>query len=88
VGDKVLVPHTDRFYEGKVLKAQRRDDGLWYYLLHYTGNTKRTVLLRPFAPLLHCVMADRTHFCCCCCCGSQRHRHRCCCCCCCHVTTA
>lgn len=37
VNEKVLVPHTDKFYEAKVLKAQKREDGLWYYLLHYTG---------------------------------------------------
>jgi hypothetical protein len=37
LNEKVLVPHTDKFYEAKVLKAQKREDGLWYYLLHYTG---------------------------------------------------
>lgn len=37
IGEKVLVPHTDKFYEAKALKAQKREDGLWYYLLHYTG---------------------------------------------------
>lgn len=37
VGEKVLVPHTDKFYEAKVQKAQRREDGLWYYFLHYLG---------------------------------------------------
>lgn len=37
IGEKVLVPHTDKFYEAKTLKAQKREDGLWYYLLHYTG---------------------------------------------------
>ena len=37
VGEKVLVPHTDKFYEAKVQKAQKREDGLWYYFLHYLG---------------------------------------------------
>jgi hypothetical protein len=37
VGEKVLVPHTDKYYEAKCLKARRGDDGLWYYFLHYTG---------------------------------------------------
>lgn len=41
VGEKALVPHTDKFYEAKVLKAQFRPDGLWYYLLHYTGWNKK-----------------------------------------------
>eukprot|EP00775_Hariotina_reticulata_P008142 gene8142-biopygen10003 len=41
VNEKVLVPHTDKFYEAKVLKAQQREDGLWYYLLHYTGWNKK-----------------------------------------------
>lgn len=37
VGEKVVVPHTDKFYEAKVQKAQKREDGLWYYFLHYLG---------------------------------------------------
>lgn len=37
VGEKVLVPHTDKFYEAKIQKAQKREDGLWYYFLHYLG---------------------------------------------------
>jgi hypothetical protein len=37
INRQVLVPHTDKFYEAKVQKAQRRDDGLWYYFLHYSG---------------------------------------------------
>jgi mortality factor 4-like protein 1 len=41
VGEKVLVPHTDKFYEAKVQKAQRREDGLWYYFLHYLGTCGR-----------------------------------------------
>lgn len=48
VGEKVLVPHTDKFYEAKVQKAQKRDDGLWYYFLHYLGEPLRfmAVVLR------------------------------------------
>uniref|UniRef100_A0A383VIF0 Uncharacterized protein n=1 Tax=Tetradesmus obliquus TaxID=3088 RepID=A0A383VIF0_TETOB len=41
LNEKVLVPHTDKFYEAKVLKAAKREDGLWYYLLHYTGWNKK-----------------------------------------------
>jgi mortality factor 4-like protein 1 len=41
VGASVLVPHTDRFYEAKVLKAQKREDGQWYYLIHYIGWNKK-----------------------------------------------
>ncbi len=41
VGEKVLVPHTDKYYEAKVLKASLREDGLWYYSLHYTGWNKK-----------------------------------------------
>jgi mortality factor 4-like protein 1 len=41
VGASVLVPHTDRFYEAKVLKSQKRDDGQWYYLIHYIGWNKK-----------------------------------------------
>lgn len=41
VGQSVLVPHTDRFYEAKVLKAQKREDGQWYYLIHYIGWNKK-----------------------------------------------
>lgn len=37
VGEKVLVPHTDQYYEAKILKSEFRPDGLWYYFLHYTG---------------------------------------------------
>jgi hypothetical protein len=31
----------DRFYEAKVLKSQKRDDGQWYYLIHYIGWNKK-----------------------------------------------
>lgn len=43
IGEKVLVPHTDKFYEAKILKAQKREDGLWYYLLHYTGTCRKSL---------------------------------------------
>ncbi len=33
-GERVLVPHTDKYYEAKILKTERRDD-MWYYLIHY-----------------------------------------------------
>lgn len=41
VGEKVLVPHTDKYYEAKVIRAQYREDGMWYYFLHYTGWNKK-----------------------------------------------
>mmetsp|Transcript_13654 Transcript_13654/g.29289 ORF Transcript_13654/g.29289 Transcript_13654/m.29289 type:complete len:266 (+) Transcript_13654:201-998(+) len=41
IGEKVLVPHTDKFYEAKILKAEFREDKLWYYFLHYTGWNKK-----------------------------------------------
>lgn len=41
VGEKVMVPHTDKYYEAKVLKAEFREDGQWYYFLHYTGWNKK-----------------------------------------------
>ena len=41
VGEKALVPHTDKFYEAKILRAQFRADGQWYYHLHYTGWNKK-----------------------------------------------
>jgi mortality factor 4-like protein 1 len=37
----VLVPHTDKFYVAKALKAEKRPDGVWYYLLHYNGWNKK-----------------------------------------------
>ena len=37
MGEKVLVPHTDKHYEAKILKTEFRSDGVWYYFLHYTG---------------------------------------------------
>ncbi|KAK9868858.1 hypothetical protein WJX84_000296 [Apatococcus fuscideae] len=39
--EKVLVPHTDKYYEAKVLKANLKEDGIWYYLLHYQGWNKK-----------------------------------------------
>ena len=40
-GEKVLVPHTDKYYEAKVQKVQFRADGQWHYLLHYSGWNKK-----------------------------------------------
>lgn len=44
VGERVLVPHTDKFYEAKVLRAEQRprEDGTmeWHYFLHYIGWNK------------------------------------------------
>lgn len=39
-GERVLVPHTDKFYVAKVTKCEKREDG-WYYLLHYQGWNKK-----------------------------------------------
>ncbi|CAK0783845.1 hypothetical protein CVIRNUC_007045 [Coccomyxa viridis] len=39
-GERVLVPHTDKYYEAKILKTERRDD-MWYYLIHYAGWNKQ-----------------------------------------------
>ncbi len=33
-GERVLVPHTDKYYEAKILKTERRENG-WHYLIHY-----------------------------------------------------
>lgn len=33
-GDKVMVPHVDKFYDAKVVKAEFRETQ-WFYLLHY-----------------------------------------------------
>ncbi|GMH41353.1 hypothetical protein BSKO_09263 [Bryopsis sp. KO-2023] len=41
IAEKVLVPHTDKQYEAKVLKAECRSDGVWYYYLHYHGWNKK-----------------------------------------------
>ncbi|GBF93094.1 hypothetical protein Rsub_05705 [Raphidocelis subcapitata] len=41
VGQSVLVPHTDKFYEAKVLKSGKREDGQWHYLIHYIGWNKK-----------------------------------------------
>jgi hypothetical protein len=57
VGEKVLVPHTDKFYEAKIQKAQRREDGLWYYFLHYLGVSNMTCIqLSVFQLQLHCLI--------------------------------
>eukprot|EP00803_Ostreobium_quekettii_P003125 evm.model.scf_115EXC.1 EVM.evm.TU.scf_115EXC.1 scf_115EXC:11975-14964(-) len=41
IGERVLVPHLDKPYEAKILKAENRDDGVWYFYLHYTGWNKK-----------------------------------------------
>ena len=33
-GEKVIVPHVDKFYDAKVVKAEFRETQ-WFYLLHY-----------------------------------------------------
>ncbi|KAK9846588.1 hypothetical protein WJX81_007200 [Elliptochloris bilobata] len=40
VSERVLVAYTDKYYEAKVTKAEKRPDG-WYYMLHYTGWNKK-----------------------------------------------
>ncbi|CAL8461794.1 g1325 [Coccomyxa elongata] len=40
-GERVLVPHTDKYYEAKILKSEKRNDGVWYYLIHYSGWNKK-----------------------------------------------
>eukprot|EP00197_Chlamydomonas_leiostraca_P009827 CAMPEP_0202871236 /NCGR_PEP_ID=MMETSP1391-20130828/18150_1 /ASSEMBLY_ACC=CAM_ASM_000867 /TAXON_ID=1034604 /ORGANISM="Chlamydomonas leiostraca, Strain SAG 11-49" /LENGTH=53 /DNA_ID=CAMNT_0049551975 /DNA_START=67 /DNA_END=225 /DNA_ORIENTATION=+ len=43
IGEKVYVPHTDKYYEAKILKAEYRgarppDQAAgWFYFLHYNG---------------------------------------------------
>jgi len=37
VDERVMVPHTDKAYEAKVLQAEFREDGQWYYFIHYMG---------------------------------------------------
>eukprot|EP00983_Pelagomonas_calceolata_P056512 1144614-Pelagomonas_calceolata.AAC.9 len=41
IGEKVFVPHTDKYYEAKVLKSEYRGQGGWYYFLHYNGWNKK-----------------------------------------------
>ncbi|GIL74243.1 hypothetical protein Vretimale_1991 [Volvox reticuliferus] len=46
VGERVFVPHVDRHYEAKILKAEFKrnadwPDGQWYYFLHYSGWNKK-----------------------------------------------
>ncbi|KAL3151866.1 hypothetical protein ABBQ38_012829 [Trebouxia sp. C0009 RCD-2024] len=36
IKEKVLVAYTDKHYEAKVMKAEKRE-GLWYYFIHYPG---------------------------------------------------
>ena len=35
------MPHTDKYYEAKVLKSEYRGQGGWYYFLHYNGWNKK-----------------------------------------------
>ncbi|KAK9812171.1 hypothetical protein WJX73_001547 [Symbiochloris irregularis] len=39
-GQRVLIPFTDKFYTAKCIKAEKREDGVWYYLVHYQGWNK------------------------------------------------
>lgn len=47
VGERMLVPFTDKYYEAKILKAEfrtndpRYPDGQWFYFLHYSGWNKK-----------------------------------------------
>ncbi|CAD7699820.1 unnamed protein product [Ostreobium quekettii] len=41
IGERVLVPHLDKPYEAKVLKAEFRDESGWYFFVHYTGWNKK-----------------------------------------------
>ncbi len=41
IGERVLVPFTDKNYEAKILKAEFREDGMWYYFVHYNGWNKK-----------------------------------------------
>eukprot|EP00891_Asterochloris_glomerata_P003643 jgi/Astpho2/3643/fgenesh1_pg.00059_%23_5_t len=41
IREKVLVPHTDKYYEARALKSDKRPDGEWYYFIHYPGWDKQ-----------------------------------------------
>ncbi|KAG2437743.1 hypothetical protein HYH02_011119 [Chlamydomonas schloesseri] len=46
IGERVFVPHVDRHYEAKILKAEFKvnadyPEGGWYYFLHYSGWNKK-----------------------------------------------
>ncbi|GFR44979.1 hypothetical protein Agub_g6289, partial [Astrephomene gubernaculifera] len=46
IGERVFVPHVDRHYEAKILKAEFKrnvdwPEGQWYYFLHYSGWNKK-----------------------------------------------
>lgn len=58
VGEKVLVPHIDKFYEAKTLKAEYRADKQWYYFLHYTGWNKKWDEWVEQAGLMKCPQGD------------------------------
>jgi len=33
--EKVLVPHTDKHWDAKVVKSEKRENGMWFYYIHY-----------------------------------------------------
>ncbi|KAG1678508.1 hypothetical protein FOA52_014541 [Chlamydomonas sp. UWO 241] len=41
IGERALVPFTDKHYEAKILKAEYREDSMWYYFVHYNGWNKK-----------------------------------------------
>ncbi len=52
-GERAMVPFTDKHYEAKVVKAQFREDGMWWYYVHYNGwNKKYDTWVRPTLELL------------------------------------
>ena len=39
---QVFVPHTDKYYEAKILKSEfRGEQGGWHHFLHYSGWNKK-----------------------------------------------
>ncbi len=50
-GERVLVPHTDKYYEAKILKTERRED-MWYYLIHYAVRQPPRCPLPPGTPIV------------------------------------
>ena len=59
INEKVLVPHTDKYYEAKVLKAELREDGIWYYFLHYNGWNKKYDEWVEATGLTKCTQGDQ-----------------------------
>ncbi|KAL6757250.1 MRG-domain-containing protein [Haematococcus lacustris] len=41
LNEKVYVPHTDKFYEAKILKVEYRGATGYFYFVHYTGWNKK-----------------------------------------------